>query len=149
MNFDWFLNPIKNHYADFEGRATLKEFWMFILYWLLISIGLYILSGIIGGAAKLIHTLIALVIFVPSLAIGARRLHDTGKSGWWQLLCLIPFIGVIILIVLLAQKGEAGANQYGSPVGDDNKNQDGAMPGVKSADPKTLASSSGATERNN
>ena len=113
MNFDWFLNPIKNHYADFSGRATRKEFWMFILFWLLISIGLYALSVIVGGVAKLVHTLIALAIFIPSLAIGARRLHDTGKSGWWQLVSLIPFVGVILMIVLFAQKGEDQDNIYG------------------------------------
>ncbi len=124
MNFDWFLDPIKNHYADFEGRASLQEFWMYVLYWLLISIGLYVLSGLIGGAAKLIHMLGSLVIFVPSLAIGARRLHDTGKSGWWQLFSCIPFIGVVIMIVLFAQKGEAVANQYGAPVDANKSNHD-------------------------
>lgn len=129
FNFDWFLNPIQNHYADFEGRVGRQEYWMFVLYWVLISIALALLGMIIGErTAELIHTVMTLAILLPSIALAARRLHDTNKSGWWQLIGLIPFLGWIVLIVLLAQKSDAGLNQYGSPVGAGDTNQNGVTP---------------------
>lgn len=114
----WFLNPIKNQYADFEGRATRQEFWMYILIYFL----LYIAAGIVGmviGVETGLALLFSLVLLVPSLAITARRLHDTGLSGWWQLIGVIPFIGLIVMIVLTVRDSESGANQYGAnPKGD-------------------------------
>lgn len=87
---------------------------MFVLVWVLISIGLGLLGVIIGEKiAELIHTLATIAILVPSIALAARRLHDTNKSGWWQLIGLIPFLGWIVVIVFLAQKSDAGSNQYG------------------------------------
>jgi len=114
MDFKWFLNPIQNHYADFDGRATREEFWMYVLFY----IGAAIIASIAGEVlhVKLLDELLMVVLLLPSLAIGARRLHDTGKSGWWQLLCLIPVIGSIILLVLFIFKGEEGSNKYGAPV---------------------------------
>ena len=114
MSFlNWFLEPLKEHYADFEGRATRQQYWMFVLVYILIAIAVSIVEEILG--TMVLGALLSLALLIPSLAIGARRLHDTGKSGWWQLVCLIPFIGWIIAIVLLAQKGDAGPNKYGSP----------------------------------
>ena len=128
MNFNWFLNPITNHYADFEGRVGRQEYWMFVLWWVLISVGLALLGFVIGeGSAELIHTALTLVILVPSIALAARRLHDTNKSGWWQLIGLIPFLGWIILIVLLAQKSDAGPNQFGAAAGASSSDSDGQM----------------------
>ena len=103
----FFVHPIKNHYFDFDGRSTVQQYWMFTLWYLIFSIvlGLVQLSEVATG--------LGLVTFIPSLAIAARRLHDIGKSGWWQLLWLIPIIGWIILIVFLVTKGETGTNSYG------------------------------------
>ena len=111
MDFKWFLNPIQNHYADFDGRATRQEFWMYVLFY----IGAAIVASIAGEVlhVKLLDELLMVVLILPSLAIGARRLHDTGKSGWWQLISLIPFIGGIILLILFVFKGEEGPNKYG------------------------------------
>lgn len=105
----WFLDPILKHYVDFEGRVGRQEFWMFVLFSILIQVAL----DIVG--LDLIASLVSLLILLPSLAIGARRLHDIGKSGWWQLLGFIPVIGWIILIVWLAQKTDVADNQYGKP----------------------------------
>ena len=102
---DYFIGALKK-YADFTGRARRKEYWMFILIYFVINIILVVLGlDIISG-------LVALGLLVPSISIGARRLHDTGRSGWWQLLGLIPVIGSIVLIVFLAQDGH-DANDYG------------------------------------
>lgn len=102
---DYFINALKK-YADFSGRARRKEYWMFILIYMIISIVLSIFGlDVISG-------LVALGLLVPSLSIAARRLHDTGRSGWWQLIVLIPLIGAIVLIIFLAQDGH-DENSYG------------------------------------
>jgi len=112
----WFIDPIKNQYADFSGRATRQQFWMFALVYMLIYIALGFVDAALGfGMESLgpLSTLFWLVTLVPALAIGARRLHDTNKTGWMQLIGLIPVIGWIIVIVLMALKGDANENQYG------------------------------------
>ena len=104
----WFIDPIKNHYADFEGRVGRQEFWMFVG----ISVGIQIALDIVG--LDFVSMILALALFVPSIALGARRLHDTGRSGWLQLLGLIPIIGWIILIIWCAEKTHPEANEYGA-----------------------------------
>ena len=106
---DYFLGAYKK-YADFTGRARRKEFWMFVLFYFIVSIVLGIVDSIIGF--QLLGLLFSLGSLIPSLAIGARRLHDTGRSGWWQLLYLIPLIGLIIMIVFLVQDSHPD-NEYG------------------------------------
>ncbi len=108
---NWFIDPVKNQYADFNGRTGRKAFWMFVLVSFLISFVLSVLDGVLGTV--FFGVIFSLGVLVPSIAITARRLHDTGKSGWWQLIGLIPFIGTIILIVLCVLKGDAGSNKYG------------------------------------
>ena len=105
----WFIDPIKNHYADFEGRVGRQEFWMFV------GIRTGIQFALMFFGLNFIVTLLALALFVPSTALGARRLHDTGRSGWWQLLALIPIVGWIILIVWWATKTDEQINMYGTP----------------------------------
>ena len=91
-------------YADFTGRASRSEFWWFMLLLFLVSAGASMISQVVSG-------LFSLATLVPSLAAGARRLHDTNRSGWLQLLWIVPVIGWIIVIVFLVQetKGEAAA----------------------------------------
>lgn len=94
-------------YADFNGRATRSEFWWFVLFSVVVQIIARMLLGIsLGG-------LVALALLVPSLAVGSRRLHDIGKSGWLQLLALIPVIGWLVLLYWEVQPSQAEANQYG------------------------------------
>ncbi len=110
--FDWYMKCVKGHYADFEGRARRTEYWMFVLVNFIIAVVL----GLIGRVIHLpvISTLYALAVLVPGIAVGVRRLHDTGRSGWWLLIALIPVIGTIWVIVLLAIEGDSGSNQYGA-----------------------------------
>ena len=102
---DYFLDALKK-YADFTGRASRKEYWIFILVYLIINIVLAVLG------LDFISLIAGLGLLVPSMSIAARRLHDTGRSGWWQLIVLIPVIGIIVLIVFLAQESH-GSNDYG------------------------------------
>lgn len=106
---EYFLGAYKK-YADFTGRARRQEYWMFILFYFIVSIILGIVDGVLG--IQILGLLFSLASLVPSLAIGARRLHDTGRSGWWQLLYLIPLIGLIIMIVFLVQDSHPD-NEYG------------------------------------
>ncbi len=110
----WFLDPITKHYADFEGRVGRQEYWMFVLFAILIQIAFYIIAFDIIGL-DIVSMLVSLGLLVPSIAIGARRLHDIDKSGWWQLLAFIPIVGWIILIVWHATKTDPVDNQYGEP----------------------------------
>jgi len=108
---NWYLDVLKYKYALFEGRARREEFWMFTLINFIISIVVGLIAGAIG--LKFLSFVYSLIVMVPSLALGARRLHDTNRSGWWQLLNLIPIIGWIVLIIWYATDSEAGSNQYG------------------------------------
>lgn len=103
-----------NKYAAFEGRAGRREFWSFVLVNFVI--------GLVISFTRLqaLSMLYSLAVLVPSLAVGARRLHDTNRSGWLLLLGLIPVIGAIILLVFAAQEGTKGSNKYGAdPAGGD------------------------------
>jgi uncharacterized membrane protein YhaH (DUF805 family) len=100
-----------NKYGDFNGRAARPEFWWFMLALTVVHIILSAILPLVGGV-------FALAVLVPSFSAGARRLHDTGKTGWLQLLWLIPFLGWAIMIYLLAQPGEPAANRWGNPPDD-------------------------------
>ena len=109
---DWFVKWIKQ-YVTFDGRARRKEFWFFML----VCIGLGIVTQIVDsiiGTAPLLNGLLNLALFLPSLAVGARRLHDVGRSGWWQLIALTG-IGLILLIVWWATDTKQEQNEYGPP----------------------------------
>lgn len=105
MNFADSVKLCFAKYADFSGRAQRPEFWWFTLF-------VFLASLIIGMVSDTVSILFSLATLLPSLAVGARRLHDTGRSGWWQLLWLIPVVGWIIMIVLLAQQGDAADNRF-------------------------------------
>lgn len=111
------------NYANFEGRARRKEFWMFALGNFLVGIGLMIVGGILGvlpvigrllgGLVYVVYALFCLAIIVPSIAVAVRRLHDTDKSGWMLLLGLIPIIGGFIVLYFYVIDSQPGPNRYG------------------------------------
>ncbi|MCL1036766.1 DUF805 domain-containing protein [Shewanella submarina] len=98
-------------FAEFSGRARRKEYWMFVLINVIVSAVLGFVDGLLG--MMLLANLYSLAVLIPSLAIGARRLHDTGRSGWWQLLWLVPVVGWIVIIVFLVQDSH-DENDYGA-----------------------------------
>ena len=106
----YFLYCLK-HYVDFNGRAPRAEFWYFVLFNFIIAL---VVSGI-GYAIGLdkLGSLYSLLVLLPALAVSVRRLHDTGKSGLFVLLGLIPLVGALILIYFYAQASQPGDNQYG------------------------------------
>ena len=108
---------LQRKYATFNGRARRSEYWFFVLFTALVGIVAGILDSILGwrngsyGTGP-IQGILQLALLVPTLAVGARRLHDTGRSGWWQLISLIPLVGWIILIVFYVQDSQQD-NKYG------------------------------------
>ena len=108
---NWYLDVLKQ-YAVFSGRAHRQEYWMFVLISLIIGFGLGFIEGILGLPGVL-STLYYLAVLLPSLGVSIRRLHDTGRTGWWVLIGLVPLIGLIVLIVFMVQESQPGDNPYG------------------------------------
>jgi uncharacterized membrane protein YhaH (DUF805 family) len=97
-------------YADFTGRSTRTEYWMYVLFYLLFYAVAAIIDNLID--ARIFTSILSLALLLPSLSVAARRLHDTGRTGWWQLISLIPVIGIIVLIIFLVQDSHDD-NEYG------------------------------------
>lgn len=125
----WFIDPIKYHYADFDGRASRQEYWMFQLMMFIIlffgSMFLAITSSMLlvslrsEGAVLPLALMALIVVFVlgtivPSIALQVRRLHDIGRSGWWIFLGLVPYIGGLVLLIFYCLPSQQGVNRYGS-----------------------------------
>lgn len=114
---NWFLTALKK-YAMFSGRAQRAEYWYFVLFYILIFIGLSVIDSITGSFSAeagmgLLGGILTLALLIPSIAVGVRRLHDTGRSGWWLLIVLVPLVGAIILLVFTVQDSAPGENAYG------------------------------------
>ena len=126
----WYLKVMRDNYANFSGRARRKEYWMFTLFFFLITVVIYFLFALLAffmagdlinlmniewvpvvlGFSTIIYFLIHLI---PSIAVTVRRLHDTGKSGWLYLLTIIPYIGSLIIFIFTVIEGDKGDNKYG------------------------------------
>ena len=131
---DLMFQPLRK-YADFTGRARRMEFWLFWLLLIGIEIVFSILIGMVGGSMTAlvdpsvgmaamsgpamglwaVYGLIMLGLLIPSLAVSIRRLHDTNRSGWWQLVSLVPLVGGLVMLVLYLLSGTPGANRFGEP----------------------------------
>ena len=131
---DLMFQPLRK-YADFTGRARRMEFWLFWLLLIGIEIVFSILIGMVGGSMTAlvdpsvgmaamngpamglwaVYGLIMLGLLIPSLAVSIRRLHDTNRSGWWQLVSLVPVVGGLVMLVLYLLSGTPGANRFGEP----------------------------------
>jgi len=115
----YFLDILKNKYAQFDGRARRKEYWMFVAVYAAIYVVLGIITGIFFAISSTLGSifygligLVSLAVLVPSLALAVRRLHDTNKSGWFILLSFVPIVS-LYLIYLLVIEGDQADNQYG------------------------------------
>ncbi len=123
---DWWKKVVFENYANFSGRARRSEYWYFTLFNIIIFVPLVILFVVFadsGGNSEAISLIFmiffiiaALALFIPSIAVAVRRLHDTGKSGWWYLIGVIPivsYVGSIVLLVFYCMDSEPGSNKWG------------------------------------
>ncbi len=112
----WYIDVLRK-YTVFEGRARRKEYWIFALISALILIFLSLIDEMTGWKVwddeGLLSLVYSIAVFVPTLAVVVRRLHDTDRSGWWVLIALIPLVGAIVLLVFLILKGNEGDNRFG------------------------------------
>ena len=107
---NYYIDAFRN-YVNFSGRANRTQFWMFTLFNFIAGVILALVSFILPFFTFLLP-LYRLAVLLPALAVGARRLHDTGRSAWWLLLLLLPVIGPIVLLVFYLQPGTSGVNRY-------------------------------------
>lgn len=105
----YFVQALKQ-YADFKGRATRTEYWMYYLFYTIFYIVGAFIDGLVG--LPVVTAIFTLGLLIPSISIAARRLHDTGRSGWWQLIAFIPVIGVFVLLYFLVQDSRED-NRFG------------------------------------
>jgi len=112
-----FTEAIKSgfdHYVNFGGRASRPAYWWWFLFAILVAACASIIDAAIGSFG-VISGIAGLALLLPGLSGAIRRLHDTGHSGWWVLIGLIPVIGFIVLLIFYLREGDAGENQYGPP----------------------------------
>ena len=120
VSMEWYLQALKK-YTVFDGRARRKEFWMFVLFNIIISFALGFVDGFAdlilitagGYVIGILSGLYYLFILIPTVALWVRRLHDTGRSGWYLFLLLIPLVGVILFFVFSCTDSQPGENSYG------------------------------------
>jgi uncharacterized membrane protein YhaH (DUF805 family) len=114
MGFGDAISTCFGKYATFSGRATRPEFWFWVLFTLIVMVVLNIIQftvSAVGGSV--LQIVFELATLIPSIAVAARRLHDTDRSGWWQLLAFVPIVGFILLLVWYCQSGTPGSNRFG------------------------------------
>ena len=109
---NWYLTLMTQKYASFSGRARRTEYWMFFLVYFVIALVIGVVEGLLSIGGYLTG-IFALVHLLPSLGVTVRRLHDTGRSGWWILLSFIPIIGALVLLYFMAISAQPPANDYG------------------------------------
>ena len=107
----WYLVALRK-YADFSGRSRRMEYWMFLLVNFLVSFALAAID-FYGRPGNMLGLIYGLAIIIPSFAVAVRRLHDTGRSGWWIFIALIPILGWLVLLYFMVIDGDGGDNAYG------------------------------------
>ena len=120
---NWYLEALRK-YAVFTGRSRRKEYWFFLLFTVLVTFLLAFVDGMLGlfdpeNGVGLLSGIYSIGVVIPSIAVGIRRLHDTGRSGWWLLIGLIPVIGTLVILVFTILASQPGDNEYGpNPIND-------------------------------
>lgn len=112
MSFGEAIVSVFSKYAEFSGRARRSEYWYFVLFQILLSAALAF-AAYMDSALSILGFIASLVLFIPSLAVEVRRLHDIGKSGWYVLIRLVPPVGIVLLLIWLCSEGDPNNNQFG------------------------------------
>ena len=109
---EWYLKVVRANYANFNGRASRQEYWMFFLFNIIFAFVAIFADTFLFLGLGFLHLLYLLAVFIPGLAVAVRRLHDVGKSGWW-LLSSILILPILLLIYWAIIEGDANPNEYG------------------------------------
>lgn len=115
---NYFIDCLTKKYACFSGRARRQEYWMFVLFNFIAGIIIGVIAGVLVSVTNVtafayLGSIYNLAVLIPGFAVHFRRLHDTGRSGWWWLLAFIPIIGWIVLLVFCCLDSQPGENKYG------------------------------------
>ena len=115
---NYYIDCLTKKYCCFSGRARRKEYWMFVRFNFIAALVIGFVGGFLAGltnvtAFAFLGTIYNIAVIVPSMGLLFRRLHDIGKSGWWWLIGLVPFVGWIVIIVFCCLDSQPGDNQYG------------------------------------
>ena len=120
MSFGQAVSTCLSKYVDFTGRARRSEFWWFVLFQVLVGIAASILDWLFLDQYRFnndsngpLQTIANLALFLPSIAVTVRRLHDIDRSGWWQLIGLVPIVGWILMLIWLIRDGQPHQNRFG------------------------------------
>ncbi|MBJ2187128.1 MAG: DUF805 domain-containing protein [Muribaculaceae bacterium] len=106
-------SALQQHYCDFSGRASRSDYWWFVLFGFILGAITGVIAGFSETLGGILNVIVGLGLLLPSLGLAVRRLHDTGRSGWWIFISLIPLVGQILLLVWLCQESQMTPNQYG------------------------------------
>ena len=109
------IESVFTQYAGFGGRASRSEYWIWWGFLVVVFFAIAAIALLFDTTGAIVAGLVALAIFIPNLAVTIRRLHDTGRSGWWLLIVFIPFIGGLILFVFMLLDSQSEPNQWGAP----------------------------------
>ena len=113
MGFSEAIKSVLSKYATITGRASRSEYWYFYLFYILVYIGISAVSAIIPFLL-ILSIVFAVAIFIPSITVSIRRLHDKNKSGWWLLISFIPLVGILVLLYWFVTAGTDGPNEFGA-----------------------------------
>jgi uncharacterized membrane protein YhaH (DUF805 family) len=114
MDFMTAVKTCLGKYATFQGRAARSEYWFFTLFMFILSMIASVIAGASLGALSVLPAVLMIGLFLPSIAVSVRRLHDLDKSGWWLLIVLVPLLGGLLLLVWACMRGTEGQNRFGS-----------------------------------
>ena len=115
---NWYLEAFKK-YAVFQGRAGRKDYWFFVLFNIIVSMVLGYIDRLTGtfvadtgfGILSAVYTL---AVILPGISVSVRRLHDTGRSGWWFLVTIVPVLGFFVFLYFMILESDPGSNKYGA-----------------------------------
>ena len=139
MGFTEAVRTVLSNYATFSGRARRAEYWWFTLFSFLMHGTLQIVDRMTSGGGTgwetggpgLLDGLYSLAVLLPTIAVGVRRLHDVGRSGWWWLLVMIPVVGWVVLLYWTVRRGDMGPNAFGpDPISEDGSLGPSSIPYV-------------------
>jgi len=109
------IRSVLSQYVGFSGRASRSEYWIWWGFLVVLFVAIGATALLFDSTGYIVASVVTLAIFLPNLAVTVRRLHDTGRSGWWLLIVFIPFVGGLILFVFLLFDSQAESNKWGAP----------------------------------